>query len=597
MNELWENNFFKKSALPSYEDLSATKVRKALSERSDVPVKERKVGEGALTEAIPEGVIDYIIADTKEGRQLRFLYPLENQQKDAEKLARSGNKAEAIAVYEEILKTVTLEKERPEIQRQAEIGVLDAVIKNLRKELGKISASSALNDNNKQEDAAFAGIVGLEIAKRIHAREGKEAEDVKKESEAKQKEGQPISKFYEPTKQAEFKNRIKEAVLQVKRRHEYKIALVNPWANSEEELRATISKLTEEFAKAIFRQVAVEIGLDITPHATAAQLADTLRKTKLDVSESIAKFAVYSGPPGGGKGEVWKEFLKLYGDMTEKFVLFHSRGIRSGEKMGKDYHYRNEAHIKRLAQEGKIITVLVNGQLQGLATKSFEDEYSFIDPNTQQVHSGQAKIAGLDNVFKGNKLVVAEVGLGWFEALRKEYQEKLMSIFISPFSDEYLGEAVKNKDIAFASIVGLEIAQRMHNRETKEARAVRDVSEARQKNGEKIEKSWTPTAQKDFENRINEAALQVKRRHEYQAVLVNTTANTEAEKDIIIGKLAEEFAFSIFSRLVKAMGLEVTEGTSAKELADRLAKMDLSSYKDIAKLPVFSGPPREEKAR
>ena len=323
---------------------------------------------------------------------------------------------------------------------------------------------------------------------------------------------------------------------------------------------------------------------------------DTL-KTKNWMSASIARFAIYSGPPGGGKGEVWKEFLRLYGDMIEKFVLFHTRGMRSGEEMGKDYHYRNETHLARLADEGKIITVLVNNQLQGLATQSFEDEYSFTDPNTHQVHNGKSKITGLDNVFKGKKLVVAEVGLGWFEALHKEYQEKLMSIFISPFSDEYLKEAVKNKDIAFASIVGLEIAQRMHHRETKEARAVKETSEAKQKNGQKTEKFWTPTAQKDFENRINEAVLQVKRRHEYQTVLVNTTANTEAEKDIIIGNLAEAFALSIFTPLAKAIGIEVKEGTSAKDLADRLMRMDLSSYKDIAKLPVFSGPPAGGKAQ
>ena len=124
--------------------------------------------------------------------------------------------------------------------------------------------------------------------------------------------------------------------------------------------------------------------------------------------------------------------------MADKFILFHTRGIREGEVMGQTYHYRNEEHLKKLEQEGRIKIAYINKQAQGIALKTFDDKYTFKDPKTNIEYKGTAKVVGLDTVLAGNTFFLAEVGLAWFEFLREEYKDTLTTIFISPFSDEYL---------------------------------------------------------------------------------------------------------------------------------------------------------------
>jgi len=42
----------------------------------------------------------------------------------------------------------------------------------------------------------------------------------------------------------------------------------------------------------------------------------------------------------------------------------------------------------------------------------------------------------MDEVFKGDRIVILECGLAWFESLRTQYADEIMSLFISPFSEE-----------------------------------------------------------------------------------------------------------------------------------------------------------------
>ncbi|MGE5196902.1 MAG: hypothetical protein ACM3IL_00125, partial [Deltaproteobacteria bacterium] len=578
LNTLWNEGLFVKSGIPSFEDVSATKVRKALATGKDA------IEGVALSEMIPQGVVDYI----KSSHELLTLYKVEFTEKEADKALEQKDNATASAKYNEAIRLIDELISSGTTTTQASFDFLKA---NLNKKLASVSSSPILSGQNQKE--AFLAIVGLEIAKRIHAREFREGAKIQKESYEALEKGEPITKFYLPTPQDEFVNRVNEAVIQVARRLEYRVVLTNPWATSQAEYEATIAKLTEEFALSIFRNVAVKIGLDVTPYANAAQLADTLRNTRLDLSETIAKLAIYSGPPGGGKGAVWEEFTKLYGDLINRFILFHTRGIRKGEVMGVNYHYRNEEHLRKLEAEGKIITALVNNQLQGMAIQTFEDTYTFVDPQSGETISGTATVQGLDSVFKGNKVVVLECGLAWFEALYAQYGDNLMSIFITPLSNDYLIEASRSPEKAFVSIVGLEVAKRIHHRERKEAEGLREKVMEAQEQGRKVEKKdiFLSTPQPEFINRINESVTQVRRRHEYKINLVNRWVTRE-EFPAVISQLTEEFARAVLKNIATAVGLRYSPNVTAAYLENMLRKAgDRMSTDTPAKLAIYSGPP------
>ncbi len=58
------------------------------------------------------------------------------------------------------------------------------------------------------------------------------------------------------------------------------------------------------------------------------------------------KFAIFSAPPGGGKGEVWSRVSEWYDDLVQKFVLIHSRNERPREEMGVDYDFRTAEFLE-----------------------------------------------------------------------------------------------------------------------------------------------------------------------------------------------------------------------------------------------------------
>ncbi|MDD4899668.1 MAG: hypothetical protein PHG68_03645, partial [Candidatus Omnitrophica bacterium] len=288
-------------------------------------------------------------------------------------------------------------------------------------------------------------------------------------------------------------------------------------------------------------------GSGVTEHRSASQLADSLRRINLGRYNSPYKFAIYSGPPGGGKGMVWKAFLPLYGDLISKFTLFHTRKIRPNEEQDREYHFRSAQHLEELRGRGLIITTLVNKQLQGLALKSFTDTYE--DPTVEGHPLRTVEVRGLDEVFKGDKIVILEGGLGWFEELSNVYGRELTSIFISPFSDVQLPE---DDMTAFSSLVGLDIAKRIHNRECEEADRIEQEATAAMAAGRTPDKLfYHPTSQREFEDRIQEAILQVRRRHEYGRVLVNSWIQDKVALQVQKSRLVEEFASYIFSRLMR----------------------------------------------
>ena len=76
------------------------------------------------------------------------------------------------------------------------------------------------------------------------------------------------------------------------------------------------------------------------------------------------------------------------------------------------------------------MTALINKQLQGLPLESFTDTYT--DPVTGK--ELRSEVRGLDAVFSGDKIVLLECGLAWFEVLKYRFKDELLSVFISPFT-------------------------------------------------------------------------------------------------------------------------------------------------------------------
>ncbi|MGD9014793.1 MAG: HEAT repeat domain-containing protein, partial [Candidatus Omnitrophota bacterium] len=202
-----------------------------------------------------------------------------------------------------------------------------------------------------------------------------------------------------------------------------------------------------------------------------------------DLSQSIfnlaQKFLLYSAAPGTGKGAVWDAAFNpktggSYAHLIDRLILYHTRqprvSDRVSEKDGVAYHFRDRDTLRKLEAEGKIITTLVNNQLQGLAMVDFEEELviekadladdrpSTILETDQIVFEDERiivirrQIRGLSSVFSGEKLVILEGGYGWFYALKKDARYKdrykdVLVIFISPYNDQEIQVRANNTKI------------------------------------------------------------------------------------------------------------------------------------------------------
>ncbi|MFA5369779.1 MAG: DUF1868 domain-containing protein, partial [Candidatus Omnitrophota bacterium] len=226
----------------------------------------------------------------------------------------------------------------------------------------------------------------------------------------------------------------------------------------------------------IMRDANLAIG-GLTDQAIDALSVDELVKLIFKIPDmrdkKIAhKFLLYSAAPGTGKGEVmdatFTEGKGKYAHLVDKLILYHTRSPRikkdkSGneisEKDGIAYHFRSEDELRQLKKDGKIITALINNQLQGMALETFYEEITIQKPalvdsdkavllsddsiieETDEYIKISRRIHGLKDIFEGSKLVILEGGYGWFESIKKDprYKEQhkdVLTIFISPFADK-----------------------------------------------------------------------------------------------------------------------------------------------------------------
>ena len=59
------------------------------------------------------------------------------------------------------------------------------------------------------------------------------------------------------------------------------------------------------------------------------------------------KLSLFSSPPGGGKGELGARLFGWYGDIVDKFTLYHSRQMRPLENQNEHYLFRIKEYLQR----------------------------------------------------------------------------------------------------------------------------------------------------------------------------------------------------------------------------------------------------------
>jgi guanylate kinase len=197
-----------------------------------------------------------------------------------------------------------------------------------------------------------------------------------------------------------------------------------------------------------------------------------------------------------------------YKDLIGKVTLYHTRQARvnKGEKDGIKYHFRTEKQLRELKDKypDRIELAWVNRQLQGLAVKDLDEAgvavnnvsgadklqagdkltdviydqngmiaelvvereqqeitltdvqtsadtmYEFVTGDTITAVEGNnvevtRPIKGLATVFTEGKPVILEGGYDWFNKLSKsETTKEIVTMFLSPFSDEDLIRRAKN---------------------------------------------------------------------------------------------------------------------------------------------------------
>ncbi|MFA5091001.1 MAG: DUF4922 domain-containing protein, partial [Candidatus Omnitrophota bacterium] len=434
LKEKWDSGFFRESTVPSHPRLAAVQIRTALSGAKDLVrqcIIDKETG-ATLSDSIPEAVINYILDDSYEGKQLRYLYPLENREKDAEGQYKLGLRQRALLVYEEILAVVEAERTKPEASRQADAEVLGTVIKNLKKTIAKIRAEIEILDFNAAlvQSADFiadlnsllaifgkpelalkyyptARALAYEAERRLSSRE----EAVRFRRDKRPEYGEGVS---DP--ENDRYNRILEGVVQILNRHDYDpYVLINRWGYSNKEMKEIIEQVTEEFTHLFFASIVKAIRLKIAhtghpanaPPEAIAVLDRVVLLSEADIEAMNAKalaeefieplvnteaglgiftgmqekFFLYSAGPGTGKGEIMDATFTTdqgrYADLIAKLILYHTRTprVKDGkcEKDGVDYHFRTEEELRRLEAEYGVETAWVNRQLQGLASYDFDE--------------------------------------------------------------------------------------------------------------------------------------------------------------------------------------------------------------------------------
>ncbi|OQX54920.1 MAG: hypothetical protein B5M53_05190, partial [Candidatus Cloacimonas sp. 4484_209] len=128
LKKLWDSGFFAKSKVPSFADISATKVRTAIVN------KDTEIGGIALTEMISSEVLKYI----EGNKELLTLYELEINEKRAENLIiEEHNCGKALEIYKNSLELINNLPEKV-IEQESSAKLSDKInrkITNLQKAL------------------------------------------------------------------------------------------------------------------------------------------------------------------------------------------------------------------------------------------------------------------------------------------------------------------------------------------------------------------------------------------------------------------------------------------------------------------------------
>ncbi|MDD5156409.1 MAG: DUF1868 domain-containing protein, partial [Candidatus Omnitrophica bacterium] len=461
LKEIYDSGFFHKSSIPSSVDPAVKEIRKALSDINDIPAKDRTVGNTILSEFVPQPVIDYIAADTKEGRQLRFLYPLVNREVVAEDYYNICARQRALIENKTILAIIEAEKAKSKAERQADLAILGTLASNLKKYISKIEEEIEILDKNtalvlsfrfindvnrlltdfdkeplSQEYYPLARALAYEVERRLSMREGViEFSSTETSDESQKKDGVDLK--------YDRYNRILEGVVQIIQRYDYDPnVLVNPWGYTEEKKKEIIESLTEQFAHLFFANVVRAIKKKIAHNGYPVKVSSKVKRTLATIqaipseeaisaysSEYLADnfirplvrskkglaifdglqeiFFLYSAGPGTGKGEImdatFTPRLGKYSDLIDKFILYHTRNIRVkkgiSEKDGITYHFRTAQRLFELKSIFKEIAIaIVNRQWQGAAERTYFEPGILIKNVT-----GTSNLKKDDRIIKSDK--------------------------------------------------------------------------------------------------------------------------------------------------------------------------------------------------
>ncbi|MBU1087610.1 MAG: hypothetical protein KKD05_08885 [Candidatus Omnitrophica bacterium] len=297
--------------------------------------------------------------------------------------------------------------------------------------------------------------------------------------------------------------------LEMQEKKANKLVSSNKLAEGLKEYAKTSQMVKDEIAKdAIDR--AVDLGTLNTLYLMV--LANEIRAlASVGALKEISQiFLIYSAAPGTGKGELMDNTFEKgkgkFADIIGKIILYHTRNPRvkkgASEKDGLKYHFRTQAQLKDLEAKGKIVTALVNRQLQGLAIEDFVENGVMVQGvnnadllqkddiikqiksdnvgNIQQIIVERAgktekisgvsialdsmyglnegdtvtdvknnavivdrQVKGMSSVFAQGEPVVLEGGYGWFNALVNQNPE-IVSMFIAPFADKDIQQREAN---------------------------------------------------------------------------------------------------------------------------------------------------------
>jgi guanylate kinase len=135
----------------------------------------------------------------------------------------------------------------------------------------------------------------------------------------------------------------------------------------------------------------------------------------------MGRLIILAGPSCVGKSPLFRALRRLYPQQSaglSPLVLYNSRSPRPGEVDGEDYHFRARAEIEQGGKQGRLRTLEVRGDLQGL------DEAELTD----QLASGDVLFEG--NPFVGRLLLEVDLPAGC----------QRLSVFMSPLSADELRE-------------------------------------------------------------------------------------------------------------------------------------------------------------